>query len=479
MNRCQLAITVISIALAASWAISIVNITSIKTSTSTAITNTVTKTITSTVIETITYTPQYTNITSSNNNQLKYQFILPYALQSIPEKSNGYWRNTIMFEGNPQHNYVISTRTGYFIVNVTWGIVVPPAIYGDLLLVTTSGLFNFSTSSFPFNNGSVYAINVTNGAIVWYRVFPNQIMTQPIIFNGIMIIGLGNSVLTPTYRGTGVNYLAAVNVTNGEVLWNYTTLGEDMPTPVYYRGLVIEADGSDEVFALNATTGKLTWIDELGSYDSMSSLLLVNGIVYFGTSTTFWSINATTGNVIWSDYLYGTYQNMAGLDDSSPAYYKGIIATSFTLHNSNNTMNVMLAAFNASNGHILWILNEGLSKITPNLEAPPVIIYNGLVIHDSPVGVLYVVNATNGKVLWTFKTGLTLSNAVVVFNKFIIIQNRTGELFILTLNGSLIKEIYTPIVPGAGNLLATGNSLILVGVNGIIESLPLFTLLHP
>ncbi len=469
MNRYQLAITVMSIALVISWGFAVINITSARAGISTTITSTITKTMI------ITYTPQYTNITGG----IKYQFTLPYVIQSIPENSSGYWRNIVMFEGNPQHNYIISTKTGYFIVNVTWGIVVPPAIYGNLLLVTTSGPFNLSSPEvFPFNNGSVYAINVTNGAIVWYRLFPNQIMTQPIIFNGIMIVGLGNSVLTPTYRGTGINYLAAINVTNGEVLWNYTTLGEDMPTPVYYRGLIIEADGSDEVFALNATTGKLVWIDELGTYDSMSSLLLVNGIVYFGTSTTFWAINATTGNVIWSDYLYGTYQNMAGLDDSSPAYYKGIIVTSFTLHNPNDTMNVMLIAFNASNGHILWILNEGLSEITPNLEAPPVVIYHGLVIHDSPVGILYVVNVTNGKILWTFRTGLTLSNAVVAFNKFIIIQNRAGELFILALNGSLIKEVYTPIIPGAGNLLVTRNSLILVGINGIVESLPLFTLLH-
>lgn len=77
-----------------------------------------------------------------------------------------------------------------------------------------------------------------------------------------------------------------------------------------------------------------------------------------------------------------------------------------------------------------------------------------------------------------FRTGLTLSNAVVMFNKFIVIQNREGVLFILTLNGTLIKEVYTPVVLGAENLLATGNSLILVGINGIVESLPLFTLLH-
>jgi hypothetical protein len=73
----------------------------------------------------------------------------------------------------------------------------------------------------------------------------------------------------------------------------------------------------------------------------MSSLLLVNDVVYFGTATTFWAINATNGNVIWSDYLYGSYNNMGGLDDSSPAYYRGIVVTSFTVHYANDTMSVM------------------------------------------------------------------------------------------------------------------------------------------
>jgi len=470
MDKYRLSITVTVLALVVSLAVLVPNSTFIKPVNHITITSTVTKTIT------ITYTPQANgNLTLTNQYP---SFTLPQLVQSIPEGTGNYRRNTVMFEGNPNHNYVVPTRTGYFIVNLTWGVVVPPGIYDDLLIVTTSGPYNFSISSFPYNIGSVCALNLTNGNLAWCRVFPNQIMTQPIIVNGILIIGLGNNVLTPTYRGTGVNYIAALNVTNGNVLWNYTTIGEDMPTPAYYRGLVIESDGSGDAFALNITNGKPIWVDELGSYDSMSSLLLVNDVVYFGTATTFWAINATNGNVIWSDYLYGSYNNMGGLDDSSPAYYRGIVVTSFTVHYANDTMSVMLIALNATDGETLWVLNEGLSKVTPNLEAPPVVIYSGIVLHDSPVGLLYAVNVSNGHVLWTFRTGPTLSNAVVVYGRYVLIQNREGELFVLTINGSLIKEVQTPVVPGAGNILATGNSVILVGINGVVESIPLFPLLH-
>ncbi|ABW00987.1 PQQ-like beta-propeller repeat protein [Caldivirga maquilingensis] len=480
MNRYQVAITVISIALAVSWIISIVNITSAKTNASITVTNTITQTITSTVVRTITYTPQYTkytNVTGSNSSQLNYQFMLPYVVQSIPGESSGYWRNTVMFDGNPQHDYFVPTRTGYFMVNVTWAIIVQPTIYGYLLIVTTSGPFNATSFSVKDDVGSVCALSAINGDVVWCRVFPNQIMTQPIVINDTLVVGLGNAVLTPTYRGTGVNAVVALNVSNGNELWNYTTLGEDMPTPVYYRGMVIEADGSGDAFALNITNGKPVWIDQLGTYDSMSSLLLVNGIVYFGTSTTFWAINASNGAVIWGDYLYGTYQNMGGLDDSSPAYYGGIVVTSFTVHLSNNLMDEELVAFNATNGNILWTFYEGISPVPPNLEAPPVVIHRGIVFHDSPVGVLYAINVTNGKVLWTFKTGPTLST-VGIIGDYIIIQNRTGEMFVLSLNGDLIKTIITPVIPGPGSPLITKNSVIIAGLNGIIDSIPLYIVLH-
>lgn len=476
VDRYRLAITIISIALAVSVGVLVGNLMYFKYPQRIVVTSNVT--VTKTVVVTVTATTPTQRVAAIGSN-LSEQFTL---LQSIPENSINYVRNTVMFEGNPSHNYVVPVDTGYFIVNVTWGIVVPPSIYGDLLIVTTSGPFtsNATFTGFPYNIGSVCVINVTTGDLVWCKSFPNQIMTQPIVVNGILIIGLGNNVMTPTYRGTGINYVAAINISNGAMLWNYTTLGEDMPTPVYYKGLVIEADGSGEAFALNITNGKPVWVDKLGFYDSMSSLLLVNGIVYFGTSTTFWAINASSGNVVWSDFLYGSFNNIGGLDDSSPAYYNGIVVTSFTVHNSSNTMDVMLIAFNADNGKVLWILNEGMSKVSPNLEAPPVVIFRGIVLHDSPVGILYAVNVTNGKVLWKFRTGFTISNAVVVLGRYVIIQNRTGALFVLTMNGVLIRVTQTPVIPGAGNLLATRNSIILVGVNGVIESLPLIPLIkHP
>jgi outer membrane protein assembly factor BamB len=132
----------------------------------------------------------------------------------------------------------------------------------------------------------------------------------------------------------------------------------------------------------------------------------------------------------------------------------------------------MLTGINATNGKILWILNEGIGPLPPNLESPPEVIYDGIVFQDTPsVGILYAVNLTNGNVLWKVYTGPTTSN-VNIYNNKIIIQNATGTLFIIN-NGTIEEEIQLNVMPGPGNILITRNSIILVGLNGEIESLPL------
>ncbi|BFI76063.1 PQQ-binding-like beta-propeller repeat protein [Sulfurisphaera ohwakuensis] len=415
-----------------------------------------------------------------NNMNPTPNITIPKIIQSIPENTKGYFGNTIMFEGNPQHIYFLPVTTGYFLINVSGAIIVPPSIYNNLLFVTTSGPMNMSSRSLPYNIGCVYAINITDGEIVWNERFPNQIMTQPIIVNGILVVGLGNNqFINSTVRGTGTNMIVALNASNGKVLWNYTTLGEDMPTPVYYKGMIIEANGNGEVFALNLTNGKLIWNDYIGSYVSMSSPLLVNNVIYFGSAHPyiFWAVSAENGKILWYDNFSENFSSLGGLDDSSPAYANGIVVTSLAIHFQNNTMEEALVAMNAFSGKVIWWLNEGIAPLPPNLESPPPVIYHGIVFHDSPVGVLYAVNLTDGKVLWNFTTGFTTSNVDIVKGR-VLIQNQQGILFVLSIEGKLIKKILTPVMPGPGNILVTLNSVILVGVNGVIDSIPIQSIMY-
>ena len=387
--------------------------------------------------------------------------------------------NTFQFEGNPTHVYYVNITTGYFSLNVNSAIVVPPSIYGQYLIITTSGQMDMQTRSLNEMLGCVIAVNINNGKIIWKDVFPNQIMTQPIIVNGTVVVGLGNAYfINSTIRGNGTNAIVAINIENGKEIWNFSTLGEDMPTPVYYNGNIIEPNGNGCIYAINLLTGTLSWKTKIYSYVSMSSPVLVNGSMYFGSAYpyVFFAINASNGKILWDDNFTALYNNYCvhGLDDSSPAYSNGIVTTSFTLLNNSNSSMVsdMLTAINATSGRILWVLNEGVGSIPPNLESPPEVIYNGTVFQDTPsVGILYAVNLTTGKVIWEIDTGPTTSN-IDIYNNYVMIQNSTGTLFIIN-NGKITEETQLGVMPGPGNLLITRNSIILVGINGEIESIPL------
>jgi len=186
----------------------------------------------------------------------------------------------------------------------------------------------------------------------------------------------------------------------------------------------------------------------------------------------FWAIDAKSDKVLWY-YNFSSYeQNLGGLDDSSSAYSDGTVVTSYTIHINNESMVECLVAFNADNGKIIWALKKGVGPIPPHLESPSPVIFNGIVFHDSPVGILYAVNLSSDKVMWEHKTGFTTSNVDIIKGKYVVIQNETGCLFVFTLSG-LVKLIKTPVMSGPVNLLVTLNSLFLVGVNGIIDVIPI------
>jgi outer membrane protein assembly factor BamB len=96
------------------------------------------------------------------------------------------------------------------------------------MIVVISGPTNLQTRALNQLVGCVYAINISNGHIVWADKFPNQIMTEPIIVNGEVIIGLGNAMfINSTIRGTGENVVLALSLYSGKESCNFTTLGEE------------------------------------------------------------------------------------------------------------------------------------------------------------------------------------------------------------------------------------------------------------
>jgi outer membrane protein assembly factor BamB len=393
------------------------------------------------------------------------------AFQLVPGLGSG----ASEFEGDSVHLYNYTWNGEMATLNVSLGasVIAPPTVYDGLLLVDLSVM---GGSGMP-SSGGVAAISMQSGEVVWKTTVPNQMMTQPVTYDGLVIIGLGNKVFQgplPSVRGTGTNYVAALNASTGDVVWTYATSGEDMPTPVITDGLVVGANGDGVVYALNPLTGQDVWNLALpkGSYVSMSSPALSDGSIYFGAADpyAFYSVSLTTGQILWST---PTTAN-SGLDDCSPAIWNGTVVSGYTLVTSAGLLQPVLFGMNAADGHVLWQLKEAAGAEPPAIQVPPVTISNGVVYSDpTESGTLYAVNASSGALLWTFKTGADTSNANV-YDGYLSIVNSAGTMFVLNpTTGALLKATDVGAGLGPGNLVFAGQSVIVAGSSGKVISIPL------
>ena len=389
------------------------------------------------------------------------------VFQPIANFGNGTWQ----FEENNLHvyNYTYDGTMATFNITVDDSIIVSPTLYDGLLLV------DLSTSAAAENSGGVAAINMQNGQMVWRTIFPNMVMTQPITYEGLVIVGLGNNNQPRNSTSPGEpNCVAALNFSTGNVVWTFVTNGEDMPTPLIYDGLVIGVNGNG-VYALNATSGQV-WNGRLpGLGSSMSSPALLGNSIFFGAGDAFRCVNLTDGQVSWSTLTPQT----GGLTDCSPTIWNDIVISGYTVATSGGLYVTVLFAMNTTNGNILWQLNETAGappegyNCASIIEVPPITVWNGIVYSDSTEsGTLYAVNASSGVLLWSFNTGGDNCNANI-FDGNLWMVNNNGILFVLNpVTGVLLETTNVGAGVGPGNLVFAGQNVIISELSGQVISMP-------
>ncbi len=419
-----------------------------------------------------------TNSTATNFSTLTLGTTDYSVFQPVSGLGNGTWQ----FEGNNLHvcNYTFSGTIATFNVTVGASVIVPPTLCDGLLLVDLSTSTKASGTTQFY--GGVVAIDVQTGQIVWETIVPNMMMAQPLTYDGLVIIGLGGNALQPSYpevRGTGTNYVAALNFSTGQQVWSFPTDGEDMPTPVIYNGMVVWANGNGVVYALNALTGEEVWNAQLpaGTFVSMSSPALLGDSIYFGGNDpyVFYCVNLTDGQISWSTPVPAN----GGLDDCSPVIWNGVVISGYTFVNiTTGLLEPALIGMNTTNGNILWQIDEKAGPFPPAIQVPPVTVWKGIVYSDpTESDTLYAVNASTGTILWTYNTGGDNSNANIYSGNLWMV-NSAGTLLVLNpTSGTLINETNVGGGLGPGNLIFAGQNVIICEQKGQVISIPVSNVL--
>ncbi|MCC5998532.1 MAG: PQQ-binding-like beta-propeller repeat protein, partial [Thermofilum sp.] len=194
----------------------------------------------------------------------------------IPSSCSTLWEVT--FQG-----YTISTIPTVADDSVVVGFL---NALGIVALSSENGkvLWSFSTDSpvvsspaystnfyFGSSNGVVYAVS-KDGREVWHTRLGGSIETTPAVAFGRVYVGAGDGSLY------------ALNASNGKLLWKYTTGGPIVASPIVsLNGIVYVGSTDGRIYALDAKNGELVWSDNTGASIEVTPVL-DNGMLFVCSS---------------------------------------------------------------------------------------------------------------------------------------------------------------------------------------------------
>jgi outer membrane protein assembly factor BamB len=392
------------------------------------------------------------------------------------------YNNSLTQQGmNQGKNYVYGN--GYlnkvFSFNAKSPVISTPTIVNGIAYIGTSSM----VKNIP---DYIYAINASNGNLIWKYKTNNQMMNQPLVANGVVYTGSGNNMYKMVngsmVRGSGTNDIYAINAKTGKLIWMKTTNGENMPSFAYKRGILYVANGGKHFYAIDAKNGKTYWRDTLKGVVSMSSIDLSGNIAYFGEGLPnqnqyVAAINTVTKKIMWQRKMPDSY---GGITDCSPASNsKYLVISGLGLSPTPNKFYEILYVMNKRTGNVVWDHILGLGSNPFAMETSNPIIVHNTVYVGNPVGKgrFYSFNINSGKINWDIKIygvqkgSAVYSNGILYFgdgfDNFYAVQASSGNVL-----GVHRFDVGKSAQFTAANPALVNNEIYIGSMNGYVYAFP-------
>lgn len=388
-----------------------------------------------------------------------------------------------MYQYSADRNAVLAAPD----LHASWNFDAKSQINGGLALV--NGLLIFETFG-----KEVVALDAGTGAVRWRtQGFHNILMTTPIVAHDLVYVGTGanpmldkgwNLLLRMQYRGkqlSGIpqgDEVAALDLSTGQRRWRYQTVGEDMPSPAYFRGRLIFANGDWHAYALRSDTGAMLWRTPLNGYSRMSNAAIVDNAAVMGIcgnggihSSSTVAIDAVTGKVRW-EAPYGHC-------DGSPAVGEGkVFVEGIEPGTGSNIGRNRVDALDASTGKVLWSYVSpayGIATSVGSSEGSAAGMYYGGTYYEAlPLDNRFVAfDARTGRIRWAMHTSGPVKMSAVIANGTLYFGDTTGVLYVVDPRTGKLKNdhLYTspftttpPIVAGRTMFVVNGTHVIAVPI---------------
>lgn len=305
-------------------------------------------------------------------------------------------------DGKEKWKVDLSEKTGFFSKNLSAMLSGGITVSGDRLYIGSE-------------RGQVYALNTSDGAIVWQAKAAGEALSRPVVSDGLVLIHTSNGMLQGLDQATG-----AVKWTVNLDMPALSLRGESAPS-VAFGGAIVGGDNG-RVSAVILNQGQLIWqqrisqpsgateIDRLSDVDTTP--VIVNGVVYaLAYNGNLSALDLRSGQILWKREIGGV---------------KDLIVDAGRIYLVDQDDRVI--ALNADGGVAIWRQSELLHR---NLTSP--VLYNGYLVVGDSEGYLHWMNTTDGRFVAQQKLDSSgFQTEPVVASDKLLIQSKDGEVYAIT-----------------------------------------------
>jgi outer membrane protein assembly factor BamB len=386
-----------------------------------------------------------------------------------------------MYQRTPDHNAIVKRNASYgsWRFNTNGQINGGLAVSGDVLYLDTLA-------------GDLFAIDLKRRSVIWQRhVSKHSLMSAPLVYNGTVIVGSGNTAQPPGWATRKITMGApegdaiyAFDAKNGAPKWSYHTAGEDMPTAVVAGGALIFANGDFHAYALDPGSGRLLWKSTLSGLATMASATVARGRAIvsdcdyrFPYHCETDALDVRTGAIVWR----APYGNA----DSSPAYANGLIFLSgLEYPKSRKTWRLfqyayaVVAALDAATGKPKWVYRDGEPSLPTDVgtaeRAVAGTYADGKYFQSLPgTSTLMAFDAESGKVLWRRRTLAPVKMSPLYYRGRVYAGGNEGLLYILSASTGEMLRVQPFRLPFTSSPPVLVGSTLLLPQSQSVQSVPL------
>ena len=280
------------------------------------------------------------------------------------------------------------------------------AVYGDKLYATTG-------------YGLVFALDKTDGSIVWQQDLKSPIRIAPTVNEDLVIVQ------------TLDNGLYALNINSGDILWKdkleeeaTTMIGGAAPAYSPKKDLVVAAFSNGQIQAYKASTGTPLWSEWLvssASTESMADITAVKAnpiidedkVFAIGYNAPLVAIDIRTGAKIWQKEIAA----------SSQPWLAGRFLFVLTTDGD-------LVAINKDDGKIVWNTiipyANGDNKLGVFTSGP--LLANDALLVASSIGKLFSISPYNGRIMGVADIEEGVETAPIMVDEILLLTTKEADL---------------------------------------------------